>query len=51
MKTNWKFFGAACVLAGSICNLLGAPLPAIIFGIVLAIVLKVRSERNSSQLI
>lgn len=46
MKNNWKFFGASCVLAGSIANLLGAPFMAIIFGIILAIVVKVRFERN-----
>ena len=51
MKNNWKWFGASCILAGSIANMLGAPFPAIIFGIVLAIVLKVRNERNQSQLI
>ncbi len=52
MKMNWKYFGASCFLAGSLARLAGAPMPAIIFGIILAIVLKVRSERNqSSQLI
>jgi hypothetical protein len=47
MKSNWKWFGASCVLAGSIASRLGAPLPAIVFGIILAIVWKVRSERQS----
>jgi len=45
---KWKYLGASCVMAGSIVHLLGAPLPAIGFGIALAILWKVRQERRQT---
>jgi len=47
---NWKFFGGSCILIGGLLVKLGAPLPAVGIGILLAAVVVRRSMTTNSKL-